>query len=205
MAHFIVCKKTSDANKGVVLFFKEVLRLNGFPRSITSDKDTRFLGHFWKTLQKKMGSKLLYSLTYHPWTDGQTEVVNINLGNLLRSLSGENSIKWDMVLAQGELFYNVSVNRSSSKSPFQIVYGRLPKGAVDLINFPDLEERKSVDASDFVHSIQEMHEQVKHMLQQSNTKYKKRADLQRRMEAFEEGEMVMAHLRKGFLGVPTTN
>ena len=66
MAHFIACKKISDATEVVVLFFKEVVRLHGFPRSITSNRDMRFLGHFWRTLWKKIGSKLLYSVAYHP-------------------------------------------------------------------------------------------------------------------------------------------
>jgi hypothetical protein len=155
-----------------------VVRLHGLPRSITSDRDTRFLGHFWRTLWKNLGSKLLYSSAYHPQTDGQTEVVNQSLGNLLRSLSGENPSQWDSVLAQVEFTYNDSVNKSTGKSPFQIVYGRSPKGVVDLVDLPYLGDKRSVDASDFADSMQELHEQVKQKLQESNNKYKQRKDLQ---------------------------
>jgi hypothetical protein len=196
MAHFIACKKTSDASEVASLFFKEVVRLHGFPQSITSDRDTRFLGHFWRTLWKKLGSDLLYSSTYHPQMDGQTEVVNKSLGNLLRSLSGENPSQWDLALAQAEFTYNDSVNRSTGKSPFHIVYGWSPKGVVDLVALSDLEGKKSVDANDFVDSMHELQEQVKKKLQTNNDSYKQRADQHRRQKVFQEGELVMAHLRK---------
>jgi hypothetical protein len=68
MAHFIACKKTSDASEIVSLFFKEVVRLHGFPQSINSNRDTIFLGNFYRTLWKKLGSYFLYSSSYHPQT-----------------------------------------------------------------------------------------------------------------------------------------
>ena len=83
MDHFIPCKKTFDVVHVAELFFKEVVRLHGLPKTIFLDRDTKFTGYFWRTLWKKVNTELKFSYTCHSQIDGQTEVVNISLSNLL--------------------------------------------------------------------------------------------------------------------------
>ena len=90
MAHFFVCFKTSDATHIANLFFSEIVKLHGLLTNIVLDWDSRILRHFWRTLWKRMNTKLDYSSVYHLQTDGHTEVVNKSFGNLLRSLVGDH-------------------------------------------------------------------------------------------------------------------
>ncbi|GAA0164218.1 hypothetical protein LIER_19908 [Lithospermum erythrorhizon] len=70
------------------------------------------------------------SSAYHPQSDGQTEVVNRSLVDLLRCLVGDNIKAWDMVLGSAEFSHNHAVNRSTGFSPFKVVYGVVPRGPV---------------------------------------------------------------------------
>ncbi|RDX85342.1 hypothetical protein CR513_33486, partial [Mucuna pruriens] len=79
MVHFIPCHKSDDASHVTNLFFKEVVRIHGLPRTIVLDMDSKFLSHFWRSLWSKLGIKLFYSTTCHQQMDGQTEVVTRTL------------------------------------------------------------------------------------------------------------------------------
>ncbi|XP_052725959.1 uncharacterized protein LOC128194409, partial [Vigna angularis] len=136
MAHFIPCHKVDDASYISKLFFKEIVRLHGLPKTIVSDRDVKFLSHFWKTLWEKLGTKLLFSTTCHPQTDGQTEVVNRSLSTLLRVILRGNNKSWDEHLPHIEFAYNRVVHKTTNLSPFEVVYGFNPITPLDLLPLP---------------------------------------------------------------------
>ena len=55
------------------------------PVSIVSDRDPRFMAHFWKSFQKAMGTQLRMSTSFHPQTDGQLEKTIQVLEDMLRA------------------------------------------------------------------------------------------------------------------------
>lgn len=195
MAHFLPCSKTFDASQVARLYFQEIVRLHGIPKSITSDRDVKFFSHFWRTLWKRLGSRLQFSSSHHPQTDGQTEVTNRSVGNLLRSLVGKNIKQWDLVLPQAEFAYNRSSHSSTGKSPFFVVYGRNPFTPLDLSPSPSM-EHFSAEGDARAKEIQDIHVQVRDQIVKHNLQYQQRANKHRKRVVFNEGDLVWIHLRK---------
>lgn len=195
MARFVPCKKTTDALQVAQLFFSEIYKLHGLPQSIVSDRESRFLSHFWRSLWKLLRTSLDMSSAYHPQTDGQTEVTNRALGDLLRCLVGDNIKSWDSVLCQAEFAHNHAKNRSTGFSPFRVVFGLVPRGPLDLSLEPD-RTRFHGRACDLVDAFVELHETVRANLEAATSKYKSAVDVHRRELHFNVGDKVWAVLTK---------
>ena len=64
------------------LFFEVVVRFFGLPDEVLHDRDPRFTADFWRDLWNLLGSRAVFSSSYHPYTDGRGCIV------LLSRLSG---------------------------------------------------------------------------------------------------------------------
>ncbi|XP_028223356.1 uncharacterized protein LOC114404708 [Glycine soja] len=171
MAHFIPCMKVDDACHVADLFFKEIVQLHGLPRNIVSDRDAKFLRHFWRTLWGKIGTKLLFSTTCHPQTDGQTKVVNRTLGTLLRTVLKKNLRSWEACFPHVEFSYNRVVHSTTNCSPFEIVYGFNPLTPLDLLPMPNIAMFKHKDTQAKAEYVKKLHKQVKAQIEKKNASY----------------------------------
>ena len=132
-----------------------------------------------------MGKKtrLLFSTTCHPQTDGQTEVVNRTLSDLVRSLVKKNLRLWEECLPHVEFAYNHSMHSSTKLSP--LVFLSLP-----------LSERVSTNGKRKADTIPKLHEQVRANIAAKTKVYTRKANKKRNKVVFEEGDLVWVHLRK---------
>ncbi|KAA0058886.1 DNA/RNA polymerases superfamily protein [Cucumis melo var. makuwa] len=143
------------------------LELQGIPKTTVSDRDVKFLSHFWRSLWKKFDTNLLFSTTSHPQTDGQTEVTNRTLGSLIRCLSRDKPRQWDLTLPQAEFTFNHMENRSTRKSLFEKPW---------LTVFPSQE--------------------VKDYLEFISDSYKTVANSHKHFKEYQVGDLVMVYLLK---------
>ena len=77
-----------------------------------------------KSLFKGLNTKLNFTTTYHPQTDGHAERVNQVLEDMLRMYVMDQPSKWEDYLHLVEFSYNNHYQASAKLSPFEILYGR---------------------------------------------------------------------------------
>eukprot|EP00877_Chromochloris_zofingiensis_P013639 jgi/Chrzof1/8529/Cz03g14150.t1 len=116
------------------LFRQQVVRLFGVPKIIVSDRDTKFMSEFWRALFASLGTRLNFSSSYHPESDGQTERVNRTLQQVLRCYAATNPSSWEQHLDLVEFAMNSAQHASTGLSPFYLMYGYQPETPISLTN-----------------------------------------------------------------------
>jgi hypothetical protein len=142
-----------------------------------------------------LGTKLLFSTTSHPQTNGQTEVVNMTLSTMLRVVLKKNIKMWGECLPPVKFAYNHSLHSTTKMCPFEIVYGFLPHAPIDLMSLPS-SEKLNFDATQRAELMLKLHETTKENIEPMNAKYKISCDKGRKQLDFAPGDLVWLHLRK---------
>ena len=119
-AHFGALGHPYSVRTVADLFVQIFVKHHGYPNQIISDRDKVFTSLFWQELYKLQGVEIKLSSSYHPQTDGQTEVVNRCLEQYLRCFAGESPKQWLQFLPWAEFSYNTAYHSSAKTSPYEL-------------------------------------------------------------------------------------
>ncbi|KAL4186704.1 hypothetical protein AMTRI_Chr09g35320 [Amborella trichopoda] len=127
------------------------------PKSIICYMDFVFTSAFCKELFRLQGTSFNFSLAYHPQTNGQMEVVNRTVDMYLRCFTSNNPKEWVRWIAWAEYSYNTSIHSSTGKTPYEIVYSRLPPTLLSHVpgaTSVELVEKELVDRDQLLNELQ---------------------------------------------------
>ena len=94
-AHFLPIRTDYSLDKLAELYIEEIVRLHGILMSINSDRDPKFTSRFLGKLQEALGTRLNFSTTFHPQTNGQSKRVIQVIDDMLRSCVIDYNGSWD--------------------------------------------------------------------------------------------------------------
>lgn len=192
MVHIAATTTSVTAPQLAQIFFREVIRLHGVPKSIISDRDPRFTSNFWKSLWTQLGTKLSMSTAYHPQTDGQTERTNRTLEDMLRAYVNYEQDDWDKHLVAAEIAINNSQQASSGFSPYFLNYHQHPNLPLSGIAQPkkDMNESRNPAAGEALTGFKEHLQKARENMEEASRRQVYYANRRRRDHQFNVGDLV---------------
>ena len=129
----------------------------GIPEAILTDRGTNFRSQVIESLWELLDVLTLCTTAYHPQADGITERFNRTIKIKLTQFDKQDEQNdWDLKLEELSFAYNTAVNAKTKCSPFELIFGRIPKLPIDLVydqtNAEDMRAKYEVEwiASEFV-------------------------------------------------------
>jgi hypothetical protein len=187
VSHFVPVKTMHTADNITKNFMKEIARLHGIPRTIVSERDTKFTSNFLRGFFKGFGTNLNFSMAYHPQTYGQTERVNKIIEDMLRMYVMDKPSKWEDYLHLVEFAYNNWYRDSLRMIPFEALYGRKCDTLVSWDNPAD----RVVLGPNFLKDMEDRVVKIKKNLKTAQDRQKVYADKNRTTTKFKLGEHVL--------------
>ena len=165
--------------------------LHGMPSTIVSDKDLVFTSKFWSELMKLQGITLAMSSSYHPQSDGQTEVVNKSLEHYLRAFAADRPHSWVDWLPLAEFWFNTNFHTSIKLIPFEALYGYSHPKVVEYV----LGVTRVAAIDSYLQDRQQLFSLLKHNLNVAQERMTWFANKKRVDRSFEVGDQVYLRLQ----------
>ena len=191
MAHFAATTTNVTAPELADIFVNTVIKLHGVPKSLISDRDSKFTSSFWARICDRLGMVQGMSSAFHPQTDGQTERMNSVLEDMIRHYTSDRQDNWDKLLACAEFAVNNSYNKSIKSTPFYLNYGDHPDTPLTV----NISTSGVPGADQFAESLQHTVQQAKRDISAAQQRQAHYANKTRQEIVFTQGQKVLLNTK----------
>ncbi|XP_070182241.1 uncharacterized protein, partial [Littorina saxatilis] len=127
----IPLKKIDSVTVAEALF--SVFARMGIPDEIQSDNGSQFTSDMMREFRKLLSIKGVFSSPYHAQSNGIVERLHGTLKPMLKKVISTQPRLWHRYLPALLFAIRELPNASTGFSPFQLLFGRQPKGPIDLL------------------------------------------------------------------------
>ncbi|GJV97792.1 reverse transcriptase domain-containing protein [Tanacetum coccineum] len=115
---------TMNDARVVVKFLRSLFARFGVPKALISDRGTYFCNSQLEKALQRYGVTHKLSTTYHPQSNGQTEVTNRDIKHILERSVGYNPKGWSEKLNDALWAFRTTYKTPTWCTPFRLVYGK---------------------------------------------------------------------------------
>ena len=99
----------------------------GIPQSIVHDRGTAFINTEFINWTKELGITLRPRTAHSPWTNGKIETQKQHIARYWRNFLNDAGNNWSSLAPKFAFAHNTSVNYTTGKTPYEIVFGTKPQ------------------------------------------------------------------------------
>jgi hypothetical protein len=188
LLEIIPCTASSTALEIATLLYNNwYLKGYGFPTSIVSDRDSRFMSATWEEFSKLIGFTPICSVSRHQQTNGGAESMIKMFKHAVRRMATYNGTNWNFLRTPIQFSYNNSIHSSTGFRPFYLAHAFTPH------TFPSFNESHSTLAKqfdDFHNNLIQAHINIHQSNVESSIAYDKS---RREPHPFKIGDYVWLH------------
>ena len=182
--------------KALIKFFTLV----GLPKEVQSDQGSNFMSGLFQSVMVQLGIRQIKSTAYHPQSQGALERFHQTLRTMMRAYCITQKHDWDEGIPFLLFAARESTQESLGFSPFELVFGHLPRGPLKLLKEsllnPDNDSSQGVITyiSDVRERLKMANELAQENLKFSQNRMKQWYDKKAKFRTFQPGDQVLVLL-----------
>lgn len=186
-------KAVTNADAAATIdFLFDIITTYGTPKYFVSDRGTHFKNTEVKNICEKLGITQIFSTSYHPQSNGMTELMNKIICNALTHYVDNNQKNWALYYKMIIFAYNTHPHARFGYSPFYLMFGTEATQPLDNKIIPPEIDNNRIEE---IVQLQKIRQELPKLIEAEQIKQKKQYDKNHKEVEYQPGQKVLVKIK----------